>query len=368
MKLRIFVSLLFILSCKPIFAGTRPALTIKDRIRLAEAFKLADSISEGVWKEWTNAPFALLLVTPDYEFLVRQPAPSPEFISLGYDPLLKSEVYYRKRFFDIHLLATFPAISGSGISTIVVGQAENTTAKTSTRWVVTLLHEHFHQWQYSQPNYYVDVAALNLAHGDQTGMWMLNFPFPYEKKALRERFRRVSIMLTEALQTGRTDRADRVAAYLREREKFQQLLTADEARYFEFQFWQEGIARYTEYQIAKLASARFKVSREFRALSDYRSFEHTANRIYADIIKKLKSQKLEESKREVVYPFGAAEGLLLDVVNPKWKTRYFVDRFDLGKYYPSPATITAAAGGQAPAPHYRRKGRRAKGKAVRAKG
>jgi len=33
------------------------------------------------------------------------------------------------------------------------------------------------------------------------------------------------------------------------------------------------------------------------------------------------------------YPFGAAEALLLDKVNPSWRSRYFVEKFDLGKYY-----------------------------------
>jgi len=72
------------------------------------------------------------------------------------------------------------------ISTIVVGQAENTSAKTSSSWVITVLHEHFHQLQDSQPNFYSDVNALNLARGDQTGMWMLNYAFPYERTEVQE--------------------------------------------------------------------------------------------------------------------------------------------------------------------------------------
>ena len=108
-----------------------------------------------------------MLVTPDTEFLIRHPKPSVDFAKSGYDAVLKSDVYYRKRNFPAHFLATFPAVGG--ISTIVVGQAENTSAKTSTPWVITLLHEHFHQLQNSQPNYYPDVNALNLARGDRTG-------------------------------------------------------------------------------------------------------------------------------------------------------------------------------------------------------
>jgi hypothetical protein len=145
---------------KPSQNLSAPSLAMVDRVRLREVFRLGDNIGDRVWPGWSKAPFAVLLVTPDYEFLMRHPKPSADFTSLGYDPLLKTDVYYRKRTYPTHYLATFPAISGSMISTIVVGQAENTSAKTSSRWVITVLHEHFHQLQDSQPNFYKEVNAL----------------------------------------------------------------------------------------------------------------------------------------------------------------------------------------------------------------
>jgi len=77
---------------------------------------------------------------PEREFLIRHPQPSKDFTLIGYDSLLKSDVYFRKRVFGTNLLATFPAVGG--VSTIVIGQAENTDKKTSTPWAVTVLHEH----------------------------------------------------------------------------------------------------------------------------------------------------------------------------------------------------------------------------------
>jgi hypothetical protein len=69
------------------------------------------------------------------------------------------------------------AAAVGGVATIVVGQPAH-TGQTSTRWVLTALHEHFHQLQFSQPGYYPGVTALGLARGDTTGMWMLNHGFP----------------------------------------------------------------------------------------------------------------------------------------------------------------------------------------------
>jgi hypothetical protein len=39
-----------------------------------------------------------------------------------------------------------------------------------------------------------------------------------------------------------------------------------------------------------------------------------------------------EWKREIVYSFGAAEGLLLDRLNPNWKTRHFARPFSLDSF------------------------------------
>ena len=332
---RFLFPLLLLLHFHSALAQDKPSIPDSDRTRLAEAFNLGDNNGEVVWRDWNKAPFALLLVTPEYEFLIRHPKPSADFMPLGYDALLKSDVYFRKRTQPTNFLATFPAIGGSMISTIVVGQAENTSAKTSTPWVVTLLHEHFHQLQNSQPNYYTDVNALNLSHGDQTGMWMLNYAFPYDKKEVQNQFAKMSKLLAEAIEAPKSERAKKVAAYLQARREFQQMLNADDYRYFSFQLWQEGIARYTEYHVARLASLGYEPSETFRALRDFTSFEQTASAIRDRIFKQLLTQKLGESKREVFYPFGAAEGLLLDRVNPRWKSRYFVDKFDLRKYFPA---------------------------------
>lgn len=314
-------------------AQDKPALPEIDRVRLAETFRVADRLGDRLWPGWSKAPFAVLLVTQEYEFLVRHPKPSSDFTKLEFDRRLNSDVFYRKRVFANNLLATFPAIKGSPISTIVVGQAEHTQAKTSTPWVVTLLHEHFHQLQDSQPNFYADVNALNLTGGDQTGMWMLNYPFPYDRAEVQQQFATMSKLLVAAVEAPKSQRAKKVREYLQARQKFKSLLAANDDKYLSFQFWKEGIARYTEYHIARMAAANYRASPEFRALQDYRSFQDVAKSTRERIFQQLLSQSLGESKREVVYPFGAAEGLLLDQIKPGWRKRYFVEKFDLQRLF-----------------------------------
>jgi hypothetical protein len=308
-----------------------PRIREDDRIRLAEAFLLGEKLADRVWPGWSKAPFAVLLVTPEHEFLVRHPQPSKDFTPIGYDALLKSEVYFRKRVFQPALLATFPAVGG--ISTIVIGQPENTAAKTSTRWVVTLFHEHFHQLQDSQPDFYTAVNALGLARGDQTGMWMLNFPFPYEKTEVKEQFSVLSRALAEALRSSRRDFPEKLAAYLAARQRFQQMLAPDDLKYFSFQLWKEGVARYTEYRIAKEAATSYAPTRRFASLKDFKSFANDASQTLGRIIDELQTLSLDKWQRTAFYPLGAGEALLLDRLKARWQKLYFKEKFSLDRFF-----------------------------------
>lgn len=312
-------------------AQSKPALSETDRIRLAEAFRLGDALGDKIWQDWSKAPFAVLLITPEHEFLVRHPKPSEDFVLVGYDSLLKSNVYSRKRVFQKDFLATFPAVNG--VSTIVVGQAESTSAKTSTPWVVALLHEHFHQLQDSRPGMYADVEALNLARGDKTGMWMLNYPFPYESTEVVKQVSVLSKLLAEAVESTNTNFTANLAKYLEARQQREKMLSGDDYKYFSFQLWKEGVARYTEYHVAKLAATSYKPSKEFESLKDYAQFKVTADSLLKNIVGELRALPLANYKRVAFYYLGGAEGLLLDRANPNWRRRYFTDKFFLDRCF-----------------------------------
>lgn len=322
------LSFILLLAAGNASAQEKPSLRDVDRVRLAEAFRLSDQLADELWAGWSKAPLAVLLVTPDKEFLIKHPQPSKDFTSLGYDPKLKSEVFYRDRKFATNLLATFPAVGG--ISTIVIGQAENTASKTSTPWVITLMHEHFHQLQDSQPNFFKDTEALNLARGDQTGMWMLNYPFPYETPEVIQQF---SILVKLMLEAMETKSNDKLSAYLTARDTLKKMLTPDDYKYLSFQLWKEGIARYTEYRVAHWAAAKYQPTREFRNLKDFTTFRAAADQVHNGIVHELSTLKLEDYKRVAFYPIGAGEGLLLDRSNPQWRSRYFAEKFDNGAYF-----------------------------------
>ena len=298
-----------------------PAMDPADRVRLAEAYRLAEAIGDSIWPGWSRVPFATVLVAGGHEYFVRHPHPPSGSTPLGRDEVLGSDVFVRARAFQPGFLATFPL---EGVSTVVVGTPDATGAKSPTDWIVTLLHEHFHQLQEAQPGFYDKTAALGLARGDQTGMWMLNFPFAYDSPKVQAAYAAAAGALRDALaKDGST------AAYLDKRATLRAALSDDDRKYLDFQIWKEGVARYTQLRVARWAAGNYRATPEFAALPGYVGFEALSRSLSDQIPKELGELKLSESKRIVFYPFGAAEALLLDRIRPSWRDRYFSDLFTL---------------------------------------
>ena len=308
-----------------------PILGAADRVRIVEAFRLADALGDSLWPGWSAVPFAVILVTPTQEFLFRHPRPSPDFVRVLDDLSLGGAVYSRTRVFPPTFLATFPAVGG--VPTVVVGQAEQ-TGKTSTEWVLTLLHEHFHQLQMSTPGYWTGVNALGLARGDTTGMWMLNYPFPYDSAKVQRRFQSAWVRLRAAVgengssATGGANGASAAAAVRSSLDSLRAGLAPDDYRYLAFQLWQEGVARYTEYAMAERAARSFVPSTEFLALPGQESFAVVAARLRRGILAD-SVLALGARRRVAFYPFGAAAALALDASGVGWRRKYFIAGYTL---------------------------------------
>lgn len=302
-----------------------PKLPEKDAIRIREFYRLAPQIADDVWPDWSATLAPLLLVTNDGEFLTHDPDAPDDFERIG------DNLYARPRKFSVHLLATFPAFGPQAV--IVIGEPENTEAKASTPWLITLMHEHFHQFQDSQPGMMKKIGDLGLARGDETGMWMLNYPFPYEKPEVARSFADLRTLLLEALNEKREARFRKLAQqYAVERKKFFALLAPEDRKYLSFQLWKEGIARYVQVKSAE-AAAHYQPTPEFAALPDYEPFGHYAGRFREDTLRELSQADLAKWKRTAVYSFGACEGFLLDRVNPHWRDGYFKNVFTLDPYF-----------------------------------
>ena len=307
-------------------AGRGQTVPQADRVRLEEGMQLADRICEQVWPGWNHTTFQVLLVGDSAEYLIGGQRDPAGFTPVGYDTALGSEVWTRPRHFPPTLLATFPAVGG--VPTIVIGSAER-TGKSSTAWVTTLLHEHFHQWQYSLPGYNAGVARLELARGDTTGQWMLDYPFPYDSAPVQRAMGSLATSLLDALESRPEKRQAALRAVSENRETLHHLLAAPDDRYFEFQLWQEGVARFIEYATGQAAAAARKPSPAFRRLPDYEPYGRTAEDALRKLRLELARLDLGRQRRVAFYPIGAALALLLDDTRADWKQAYTRQPFTL---------------------------------------
>jgi hypothetical protein len=195
-------------------------------------------------------------------------------------------------------------------------------------WILTVLHEHFHQWQQTDTSYGPQTIALGLSGGDRTGMWMLNYPFPYDSAAIQDRFADLSHALVSALDAVDSPHFRQlVKKFIEARDSFQQALSPNDYRYFSFQLWQEGVARYTEYRMAEIAAG------DSSSWPSDSLYGKAAVMIRNRILTNLANPDLGSNGRIAFYSVGAAEALLLDRLSPNWHSRYHVERFSLDPYF-----------------------------------
>jgi hypothetical protein len=231
----------------------------------------------------------------------------------------------RQRTLNPALAATFPAVRG--VPTIVIGTAER-LGKSSTAWVLTVFHEHFHQMQYRWPGYYPGVEGLGLTGGDKTGSWMLDYPFPYDSAPVQDSVHRFARRLAQAL-TARGDPSAAAREAIAARDAVRAVLSPEDGRYLDFQLWQEGVARYVELAVARAAAEAGEPAESFRRLPDYEPYAAAAERIRKALAVQLEGISLGEDRRVSFYPLGAALALVLDRGRPDWKAGYFKQPFEL---------------------------------------
>jgi len=309
-----------------------PGLDAADRVRLAEAFRLADQVAYPFWPGWRDVPFPILLITADTEFLVRHPNPSADFIPLGHDTVLGSDILSRPRTLPTRIAAALPI---NGRYTVSIGQQGLLGTSSSTSWVLTLLHEHFHQLQFSDSSYFQEVTRLKSTVGDTSSRWMVDHPFPYDSPPVAASFARLSQALYRALiSADGTDFDAAMRAFRVAWQDFRDRLRPEDYAYLDFQLWQEGVPRYLEHKLATLAATGgYEPSAAFRELDDYRPYERLAASFARRNVEDLPELDLARDRREIVYPFGAALALLLDRASPGWKERYSKERFSIFRYF-----------------------------------
>lgn len=276
--------------------------------KIAQARDFARDSGDALWPGYGKAPFEFLLVGPDHETLLcRQDVPAG-FVGAANDPATGCATQTRARSgLPDTFLAAMPLFGPP--ATIVMGTPES-TGRAPAQWLRTILHEHFHQWQFALPDYYQRINALGL-HGadDDGGMWVLNYPFPYDQPAAGEGYARASQALADALdQRGKSGFGKAFRRFLAARQGFANTVPDSDWRYLEFESWQEGGARWAEFTFGM-------------AYPD-QDVHASAQALERDTLAQLRRPDLAKQRRELVYAFGAGQILLLEACDRHWRQRY----------------------------------------------
>lgn len=286
---------------------------------IAEAHEVAAEEGEMLWPGFASAPFQIVLIDGDYEYLICPEGPAQAFEPVGEDPVTSCLIKRRASTFAPAMLASFPAVDG--ISTIVMGTPE-ATGLTPERWRQIVLHEHFHQYQTTAEAYYQAALDLDLHGGDQTGMWMLNYPFPYDDPAAGAAARALADAALAALDAEPEQFDAAFASYAEARSAFLASISEADARYYEMQVWNEGLARWTEIELARLSARRA-------------GFEAVAEALERELREELASLDLAAQRRVAFYPLGAAEGEILTRAGVDWRSSYLTRLFQVQPYFDS---------------------------------
>ena len=316
----------------PLLSYSQQELKTDDKIRIAEGLKMSEFVSDNIWKGWSKTNFTILFLSDSLEYLINHPNPSEDFTQSYFDSYLNTKVYIRKKVFQENSLATFPAVNG--INTVVVGTPEN-TGRSSISWTITLLHEHFHQYQFNLKNYFDKLNNLDLSNGDNSGMWVLNYNFAYEDTSVNRAFNDLKIKLHDAYtESGIKSFKKKTIEYLKAKKDFKNLVSEKDSKYLEFQLWQEGLARYTEYTVLSyLTKNKYKPSDDFTKLKDYEPLEQNYEKRINKLKDELQKVNLAEQKRVCFYSMGAIEGLVLDRYQKSWRNKYTKNMFNTSNLF-----------------------------------
>ncbi|TGY88869.1 hypothetical protein E5163_06950 [Marinicauda algicola] len=291
------------------------------RALVAEAFSVVERHGEEVWPGFAAAPRQIVVATPGHDVLLCPDGPVSGFAPLGPDPVSGCEAYVRDLTFPERIAASFPAVEGR--PTVVIGLPAFLQAEPFD-WTVTVVHERFHQYQQAWPGYYAAVDALDLAGGDEGGMWMLNYPFPYDEPQVEAAFDAMAGMLLAALDAPDDGVEEAAAAYWAAREAARLSVPERDWRYFEFQLWNEGLSRWTERAISEAAG---------RHDPDYAAHAEHERLSMINSLQALRQDGLGAWKRSAVYAIGAGEGALLERIRPGWRAAYFAEPMQTGSYF-----------------------------------
>jgi hypothetical protein len=332
-------------------------LSDMEKARLAEVIHLRQTLGERVWPGWGLLDIPIIVYNEEYAFLVGYPNPPSGWEKMPQgelrggpweavpDDTFEEQVYYRQRlanpeitpenftvrvgerwvatmetkeYMEVNFYAQFrkqfpsilqPIFPYRQVWGLLMGQTET--------YIGGLEHETFHAFQGS-------VVPSRLAEAENVNRW--GSQYPWDNPTLGKDWQLELDLLVRAVRAqSNEETADLVRQFLALRDKRRTTagLNHDLVNYERQREWLEGLAKYAELSIGRLAGKTPGYTALPALTADPGFNEYTT-------IEQYWSGQIDEVRRTAgregevrFYYSGMAQAVLLDRLMPDWKERIF---------------------------------------------
>ena len=299
--------------------------TESDQALIEEVFHLQKTLGSKVWTQWQAEGKPFMLRSNGNHILINHPNPPKEFTQLEISNF-KQSILWKPSENEQPIEASYPI---NGIVTVVMSAPSPEGSK--TEWVLKAVHELFHIYQNEQIS-----NALKKLHDFNSDRFSntneLDFPYPfYDNNVL-------AIQRLEAEKTFQLLKFDSLESIAKKQQRrFADVLmitnaVLQDSLYFKYKShmeWKEGVARYTEQQIAMLALDNYQPSKAFLKHFPKADYTTLSDRyIYTSVIAPIQFVGEGVVGRVIFYYSGMGKAYLLDKLKPDWKDSYFDQTLD----------------------------------------
>jgi hypothetical protein len=327
-------------------------LSTLDIARWQESVRLRARLGDGVWPGWGQADIPMVLYNAEHAFLLGLPQPEagwrlvPRDAQQGttWEPVLPepTTVPYLRQSLQVDArpqafamlvgnrwvasMATEESMRVSLANEVSAGLPQGLSTVLPAAWMASLLlpdtdtyisllsHESFHA-------YAGLVAPERLWEAERMGMTAQE-AYPWDDAAVEAAWKQELSILADALRANDPDDAEALSQmFIVHREQRRAALTPEIVHYEQEREWSEGLARYAELEIWRLASlVEDYAPVDGMALDgDFDRYGHFASRWSRELDQMARMAEDEGDGR--FYYSGMAQAYLLDRFSPGWKKK-----------------------------------------------
>ncbi len=292
-------------------------LSPQEGVLLEELQHLTTSLAPRLWADWPVQFPPVMLRTRGQEILIGHPQPPDEFVAFVSERT-GGRLWARGTSDSTDLQASYPI---NGMQTAVMSAPAS--GDNPYVWVLKAAHEVFHCYQ--------GLARIRDPYvGKFSNYNDLSFPFPYsdlnQSAALRLEAEVVFRLATA--DPGDSPSLVTQGRLLPLTWRIQRALSSEPAfqDYKLLTEWTEGVARYTERELARLAAtqAAYRPTPSFVRTFRESSYESVFRQQYGDtnMINPIRFVGVGVRGQVMFYYLGMGKAYALDRINPGWRTAY----------------------------------------------